>query len=97
MKQYNKDRDYVERYAFKSATAEAIRNHVQFLIDKFKDEDKENKILECSIKIVNSIYQEPYQIEEISTRKDEEPVKNKKDVDDWTKFKNLTKDLKEII
>mgnify|MGYP001114298918 CR=1 FL=1 len=56
--QYSKERDLLERYAFKAVTALALESYTELLAYRFKDEDK---ILEFVVNSMNTIYREPHE------------------------------------
>lgn len=63
--QYSKERDLVEKYAFKATSAAAIRNHIEFLLKSFSDvDDKKQSILKFSKSTFSMIYSEPYKSSE---------------------------------
>lgn len=73
--QYSNDRNYIEKYAFKAATATTFRNHTEFLIKKFSitNEHNNKEILAAVCNIISGIYKAPYdEIEDVkeNTKKD---------------------------
>ncbi len=65
--QYSRDRNFLEKYAFKAASSAAVRNHIDFLVDRFGKTDK--KVLDFSIGTFSTIYSEPFK-EDIKQSKD---------------------------
>jgi siderophore synthetase component len=61
--EYSKERNLLERYAFKSATALSLEGYTTLLINTFGKEKEvnEEKILEFVINSMAQIYQEPFQ------------------------------------
>ena len=60
--QYGKDRNLLEKYAFKAATALSLEGYTTLLINTFGKDDKkiEGKILEFVLSSMNAIYQQPF-------------------------------------
>jgi len=56
--QYSKERDLLERYAFKAVTALALESYTELLAFRFEDEDT---ILEFVITAMKTIYREPHE------------------------------------
>ncbi|MCA9357513.1 hypothetical protein H6784_05745 [Candidatus Nomurabacteria bacterium] len=73
--QYSKERQFLEKYAFKAASAAAVRNHIEFLLDKFKDN---KRVLDFSIDTFKSIYTEPFK-QEVGAKVEENSKKEKKE------------------
>lgn len=59
--QYSRERQFLERYAFKSASAAAARNHIDYLIKNFGAKDVSVNVF--AVGIFKSIYSEPFTIE----------------------------------
>lgn len=74
--QYSKDRQYLEKYAFKAASAAVIRNHIEFLIEKFKSD---KRVMDFAIDAFNSLYTEPFK-HDLPIQAVDKEVKNKKTV-----------------
>lgn len=70
--QYSKERQFLEKYAFKAASAAAVRNHIEFLIEKFKSDEK---VKEFSLATFSSIYSEPFKVD--SDKKTDNEKKDK--------------------
>lgn len=75
--QYSKERQFLEKYAFKAASAAAIRNHIEFLLEKFKTD---KRVLDFSIDTFNSIYAEPFKHEVIIKGKENSKKDRKSNV-----------------
>ncbi len=61
--QYSKERQFLEQYAFKSASAAAARNHIDYLIKNFTVKDA--AVSAFAVGVFKSIYTEPYVVETI--------------------------------
>lgn len=59
--QYSKERQLLEKYAFKSASAAAVRNHIDYLIKNFTGNDV--AVSAFAVEVFKSIYTEPYIVE----------------------------------
>ena len=99
MRQYRKERDLNEKYAFKATTATVIRNHIEFLLDKFGDQKDE--VVKFAAETFRTIYKEPYQEETPSSayKKLAKELKKKKDdglIADDTNINELIKSVKEL-
>lgn len=53
------ERDYEERYAFKTVLSTSLQAYIKLLSDKFAD--KKEDLLEFTITSINRIYKEPYE------------------------------------
>lgn len=58
--QYSKERELLERYAFKSATALALESYTALLMNTFDKTKNEAKILEFVLNSMAMIYEEPH-------------------------------------
>lgn len=80
--QYSKERTFLEKYAFKAASAAAIRNHLQFLIDRF-EKNGTKEIMAFSVETFKSIYSEPFKedtkIKEVTEEKKRKGLKDNLD------------------
>ena len=56
--QYSRERQLLERYAFKSASAAAARNHIDYLIKNFNVKD--GIVIAFAVGVFKSIYSEPF-------------------------------------
>lgn len=63
--QYSRERQLLEKYAFKSASAAAARNHIDYLTKNFGVEDV--AVNTFSVGVFKSIYTEPFVVETIKT------------------------------
>lgn len=61
VKQYSRDREYNEKYAFKFSIATVIRNHIDFLLKIFPEYKKE--IMFFCKSSMEMLYKEPYEIQ----------------------------------
>lgn len=59
--QYSRERQYLEKYAFKSASAAAARNHIDYLIKNFTAKDP--SVNAFATGVFKSIYTEPFIVE----------------------------------
>ncbi|KND47638.1 MAG: hypothetical protein AB201_01745 [Parcubacteria bacterium C7867-006] len=59
--EYSKERNYLEKYAFKSATALSLHGYTTLLINTFGEKKNEEKILDFVLNSMTMIYQEPYE------------------------------------
>ncbi len=59
--QYSRERNFLEKYAFKSATAVALESYTKLLTDKFSMH--ETKIVRFVLNAMTMIYREPHDIE----------------------------------
>lgn len=59
--QYSRERQYLEKYAFKSASAAAARNHIDYLIKNFTAKDA--SVSAFAVGVFKSIYTEPFLVE----------------------------------
>lgn len=66
--QYSKERQFLERYAFKAASAAAVRNHIEFLRERFPSD---KSIAKFAINVFNSIYSEPFKIDKEKVEKNQ--------------------------
>lgn len=64
--QYSKERDIAEKYAFKAASAAAIKNHIEFLTTTFGREDKQ--VADFVTSAFTTIYREPYKTDDMKRR-----------------------------
>lgn len=55
---YNMERDYEERYAFKTVLSTSLQAYIKLLSDKF--EDKKDDLLKFTLASIERIYKEPY-------------------------------------
>ncbi len=99
MRQYGKERDLNEKYAFKATTATVIRNHIEFLLAKFSDQQEE--VVKFAIETFRTIYKEPYQDDDPSKiyKKLEKELKEKSAkglVADDADINELIKSVKEL-
>jgi len=100
--QYTKERDLAEKYAFKAASSAAIRSHIDYLIEKFKDDDDECKVLDFAKETFSTIYKEPYavhdglekRIKELEKKEKTDDSKNHVNIEDLV---TKAKELKDII
>lgn len=59
--QYSRERQLLERYAFKSASAAAARNHIDYLIKNFGAKDV--SVNAFAVSVFKSVYAEPFTVE----------------------------------
>ena len=59
--QYNKERNLLEKYAFKSVTALSLEGYTSLLMNVFGDEKNTDKILGFVLDSMTSIYKEPHE------------------------------------
>ena len=59
--QYSRERQFLEKYAFKSASAAAARNHIDYLIKNFGVKDA--SVNAFAVSVFKSIYTEPFVVE----------------------------------
>lgn len=62
--QYSKERNLLEKYAFKAAMALALESYTELLYKRFREEKKDKyieQILNFMLKAMESIYKEPHQ------------------------------------
>ena len=100
--QYSKERDLVEKYAFKAASSAAIRNHIEFLLKNFNVVDDQKTVLRFAKTTFAMIYNEPHGTSDDSRKKIkalEEEIKylqgerlNKKGIS----IKEITESVKEL-
>lgn len=64
--QYSRERQLLERYAFKSASAAAARNHIDYLIKNFGVEDV--SVNAFAVSVFKSVYNEPFTVETVKYR-----------------------------
>ena len=57
-KNYRMERDYEEKYAFKTVLSASIQAYIKLLDDKFPD--KKDDLFKFALKSIDQIYQEPY-------------------------------------
>lgn len=55
---YNMERDYEERYAFKTVLSTSLQAYIKLLSDKFAD--KKDELLKFALSSIERIYKEPY-------------------------------------
>jgi len=70
--QYSRERTFLEKYAFKSASASAIRNHTEFLTEKFEP----SEVLKFTTDVFASIYKEPFEEQKDIRDKKEQTVRD---------------------
>lgn len=58
--QYSKERDLLEKYAFKAVTALALESYTELLTYRFKGKTTDSQILNFVLSAMNTIYKEPY-------------------------------------
>jgi len=58
-KNYTMERNYEERYAFKTVLSTSLQAYIKLLSDKFSD--KKDDLLEFTLKSIDRIYKEPYE------------------------------------
>ena len=56
---YNMERDYEERYAFKTVLSTSLQAYIKLLSDKFSD--KKEELLKFTLASIERIYKEPYE------------------------------------
>ncbi|MCX6754268.1 MAG: hypothetical protein NTU81_00360 [Candidatus Nomurabacteria bacterium] len=56
---YNMERDYEERYAFKTVLSTSLQAYIKLLSDKFSD--KKDELLQFTLASIERIYKEPYE------------------------------------
>lgn len=57
---YNKNRDLLEKYAFKFATSLSLQSYAKLLTDNFKEDKHKEELLNFSVRAIDLIYKEPY-------------------------------------
>lgn len=58
-KNYNMERDYEEKYAFKTVLSTSLQAYIKLLSDKFTD--KKEELLKFTLTSIDRIYKEPYE------------------------------------
>ena len=58
---YSSERNLLEKYAFKAATALALESYSMVLRNNFKEQDPENRILDFVLNSMTTIYKEPFE------------------------------------
>ena len=57
---YNKERDLLEKYAFKFAVSLSLQSYTKLLTDTFTAEKYKDELIKFSVKSIESVYKEPY-------------------------------------
>lgn len=57
---YSRERDLLERYAFKFSLSLSLRSYVQLLADNFKSEETAKNAQNFTLKTLDIVYKEPY-------------------------------------
>lgn len=92
--QYSRERALLERYAFKAASAAAIRNHTDFLLQHFTPKE----VSAFTLKVFASIYGEPFapvhekEAKKIKIQKKDAGIKPTNDNDLFDNLKTLIPD-----
>ena len=59
-RQYSKERDLLEKYAFKATTALALESYTQLLSNRFDESEHTSRVLDFVLASMTTIYKEPY-------------------------------------
>jgi len=92
--QYSRERQFLEKYAFKSASAAAARNHIDYLIGNFGAKDA--TVSAFAVSVFKSIYTEPFVVEKTKKAWFGRGDKNEKNIGPQNLIE-LVNDLHDII